>query len=163
MPMTIIHLFRSSFFLQTGEEPSALSLANFLNLKLNLNGLAIPHWYCPEPIHLLTHWFKDFQSTARQYLLPTKVRCFLLKLKHYFPSGCFIFRFYPSNIWISILRTFVIYRLNMMMYFVYTMIIVVNFVIKISRKHCFVSSVENYIRKSGIELVVIDNDNDTIK
>lgn len=75
------HSFRSLSLLQTGEEPSALALADFLNLKLNLNGLAIPHWFCEEPVELLNHWLNDFQSTARQNTFPTKVNQFKHQLK----------------------------------------------------------------------------------
>lgn len=77
------------YFLQTGEEPSALALANFLNLKLNLNGLAIPHWYCHEPRELLIKWLEDFQVSAQQYTIPTKVNSKFLFKYHFF-----LFRFY---------------------------------------------------------------------
>lgn len=51
----------------TGEEPSVLALADYLNLKLNLNGLVLPQWFCDNSMDLLTKWFQDFRIIARQY------------------------------------------------------------------------------------------------
>ncbi|CAF0827696.1 unnamed protein product [Adineta steineri] len=67
----------------TGEEPSVLALANFLNLNLNLNGLAMPQWYCNEPVILFTKWLKEFQNSAQQHSIATKILC--LKRPHFSP------------------------------------------------------------------------------
>ncbi|CAF3403343.1 unnamed protein product [Rotaria sp. Silwood1] len=67
----------------TGEQPSAIGLANFLNLKLNLNGLAIPQWYCGEPIELVTNWLQDFQNNAQHHRDAMKILC--LKRPHFYP------------------------------------------------------------------------------
>ncbi|CAF1000100.1 unnamed protein product [Rotaria sordida] len=67
----------------TGEQPSALALANFLNLKLNLNGLAMPQWYCNEPVVLVTNWLQDFQISTQHHRSAMKILC--LKRPYFYP------------------------------------------------------------------------------
>ncbi|CAF1683274.1 unnamed protein product [Rotaria magnacalcarata] len=71
----------------TGEQTSSLVLAKFLNLKLNLNGLAIPQWFCNEPGALVTHWLQEFQSAAQHHCSAMKILC--LRRPH-FHSPVFI-------------------------------------------------------------------------
>ncbi|UJR15883.1 hypothetical protein I4U23_002808 [Adineta vaga] len=59
----------------TGEEPSPLGLAGFLNLNLNLNGLAMPRWFCPKPRVLLSKWLEEFQLAAQYHMTATKILC----------------------------------------------------------------------------------------
>ncbi|CAF4612679.1 unnamed protein product, partial [Rotaria socialis] len=57
----------------TGKQTSSLVLSKFLNLKLNLNGLAIPQWFCNGPGALVTHWLQEFQRAARHHRSAMKV------------------------------------------------------------------------------------------
>ena len=41
--------------------------------KLNLNGWAIPHWYCEEPTTLFRGWLDDLRLSAQHHALATKV------------------------------------------------------------------------------------------
>ncbi|CAF0813761.1 unnamed protein product [Adineta ricciae] len=59
----------------TGEEPSPLGLASYLNLNLSLNGLAMPRWFCSEPRAVLSKWLEDFQLTVQRYTTAAKILC----------------------------------------------------------------------------------------
>jgi hypothetical protein len=102
---------------------------------------------------------EDFQASAQQYSNPTKVNHSISEplFKYHW------FRFYVSNVRIFILRYLLIYLRNTMMYFIYTMIIVVNIVREFYRIYYYALFVVNYISNVGIQVVVNNNDKDILK
>lgn len=77
---TYKNLRQINFLFQTGEQPSAIELAKFLNLKLNSHDLATPQWFCNEPRSLVTNWLQDFQISVQHHRTAMKViRIFSVK------------------------------------------------------------------------------------